>query len=361
MKFVIKNFQSIASLNLEVSEGSFVVVNGHSSSGKSAFRRAVSALFYNDWDKAFVKRGQKETELSFKEGGLSLGIKKPENTYVFNGVEHKKIGADMPEGLREELRSKGIFKFAVADDEYDIIIDSQLGTMFFVEDSESVGSKILSRVFDVDRYAVALQLLQKDIYNVKVGITEREKKISELGDQEAQVDKRIDILRRIVSTEEKVEAIRLFCSLDNKLSLQGKQGQVVLLQLFDDISYCVSNLLGVKDGLDRQRGMLERYQELLGSLGLIDEYGRLMEDACEKRALSLKKQGLWLIISVLQGIYIRERELLLKQRILVLGNYLLLEGWGSDVEAYRDKLTLERDALKRELPPLCPVCGKPME
>lgn len=101
MKIVIRDFQSIESVELET-EG-FTVIVGKSNLGKSAFIRAIESALFSRLGEAFVREGKKSSYVCLKDlpGFKSLEWEKGQGINVFkiDGVELAKVGRSAPDAL----------------------------------------------------------------------------------------------------------------------------------------------------------------------------------------------------------------------------------------------------------------------
>ena len=104
MLLSIQNFQSIRSQSLELK--GFVSIAGRSDCGKSALRRAIGSLLYNDWDSSFLRDGAKTCHISLEldEQNKIVQTKGSENSYLTK-VDGKvktfdKVGTDTPDTVK---------------------------------------------------------------------------------------------------------------------------------------------------------------------------------------------------------------------------------------------------------------------
>ena len=156
MNLKILNFQSIKDLDLDIN--GFIVIKGKSNSGKSSIRRAINSLFFNNWDKAFIRNGTKKTELMFEHNNDSIKLTKPNNSYEVNGNVFPKIGITIP----DEVIELGIKFFETEAESINLIAPSQLDPLFMIAYSDQINTRILNKIFNVQKYRLASSKAKKD-------------------------------------------------------------------------------------------------------------------------------------------------------------------------------------------------------
>jgi DNA repair ATPase RecN len=92
----IRNFQSLREVDVEL--GSFVVCVGASSSGKSAFVRALRLLTFNSSGTSYVTQGHKTCSVEVAVDGHSVKIERGAgaNRYTVDGTVYDKCGTSAP-------------------------------------------------------------------------------------------------------------------------------------------------------------------------------------------------------------------------------------------------------------------------
>lgn len=147
IKVAVKNFQSIASADLEID--GFTVVTGKNNSGKSALLRAVNSLFTNALGSSFVRNGEDycQVTLGFDDGSTVSWKKgdKIKPTYWINGGEPIHCGRNAP----TELEQFGVLPLKVGGREIWPQIAPQFTGQVFLIDMP--GSVMAEMVADVDR------------------------------------------------------------------------------------------------------------------------------------------------------------------------------------------------------------------
>jgi chromosome segregation ATPase len=98
-RVAIRNFQSLVEADLEL--GRFTVVVGPSSSGKSAFIRALRTLATNPRGSSFVTQGAKSASIGVdtEDGEVSWSRSGNSVTYRVNDEAYSKLNGDVPESV----------------------------------------------------------------------------------------------------------------------------------------------------------------------------------------------------------------------------------------------------------------------
>lgn len=368
MKIQIKNFQSLKDLNLSVDGSNFITIVGDTSSGKSAFRRSLSTLLYNTWDKNFLRNDTKSMSVSLVEDNFSLSIEKPVNTYTLNGEDYRKIGSDFPADLKSKLISLGVKKFRVSDEELDILIDNQLGTMFLVEERDAMISKVFSRIFEVDKFALALTFVQKDIQNDKIKITALKNSIAECETELEGIEKKIELLYKAVRLEEKISEIKEYfeqLSISLKVQRELKQYEKEFLSL----SLELKRLLDKETSSLKTKSLILKYtydslilsQYLytsnLPELSLYQVRGQTLD------SLKYLYDYLTISISGTKGLLAHLEQ---KEKVLVKlklhEEYLFLQNKCISNKQELDKMIKQGEDLQNQISSIevCPTCKRPL-
>lgn len=138
----VQDFQSIESGKVDL--GKFTVFTGPSSSGKSAFLRALHGLTRNSFNPSQVRLGQSVTTVSAIVDGRKVeAIRgKSKSTYKLDDEEYTKAGRAVPEDVEAVLSMS-----LVAD------LESSFATQFdkpyLIADPGSTGAKVLGTLTNV--------------------------------------------------------------------------------------------------------------------------------------------------------------------------------------------------------------------
>ena len=228
---------------LDISVDGFTVVEGISSSGKSAIRRALQTLFKNSWNSSYLKSGEKSCRIVFEKDGNRVEYDRPANTYTFNGQVYSKLGRG---GVPVEFADWGFKDLEIGDDSYDVIFASQLDPLFLVSYKTADINRILGRIFDVERYKLAGQLVQKDIQSCKVSLSKAK---SDLLDLETQVAQYKDNLDFVVELDDSISHLTLIDEYLNLLSsVESINGILGVIQAqVEELSDLMSNVSSCQD------------------------------------------------------------------------------------------------------------------
>ena len=138
----VQDFQSIESGKVDL--GKFTVFTGPSSSGKSAFLRALHGLTRNSFNTSQVRLGQSVTTVSATVDGRKVEAVrgKSKSTYKLDDEEYTKAGRAVPEDVEAVLSMP-----LVAD------LESSFATQFdkpyLIADPGSTGAKVLGTLTNV--------------------------------------------------------------------------------------------------------------------------------------------------------------------------------------------------------------------
>lgn len=189
MKFIIKNFQSIAYQELDL--GGFTILVGSSNLGKSATVRALRALLYNEFDKSFIKSGEHTTELELilsssnslqiKSIKLKRSYEKGINSYSItyeNGLEEnfEKVGTESPDIVK--LLGYKYLEVERTSSKINLNFQSQLEGLFLFNSSDVEVSSFFNKIFNIEKYENALRNCNSDIVNFSKSYNKLHKEIS---------------------------------------------------------------------------------------------------------------------------------------------------------------------------------------
>lgn len=192
----IRNYQSHVDTDIEL--GNFTVLEGQSSSGKSAVVRALNALSSNQTGKDFITHGATTCQISAEtdKGTLVLTKGKPEDSYVIleegsdTPKKFTKLGGGVPQDVSDFLgiAPKDPINFA-----------GQFDMPFLLRSSASEVARVLgeltnvSVIFEASRQALTKRNAFNQKYKVREGDIERlkaqETNFAGLEEQDAALDK----------------------------------------------------------------------------------------------------------------------------------------------------------------------------
>lgn len=253
----IKNFQSIEDQELELR--GFVAITGRSNLGKSGLRRALTAVLYNDWDKSYRREGtNKPTEVTLTSPAWSIHMLKSSdsNDFTLTMAEGKqtfnKVGKDIP----EQISALGFNLLDLEDEKLNLTSSKQTDPMFMVSFKQATQTKVLNKLFNINKLVSASSLVQKDIrsfkmehnklletYNSKSSdLSQLEAKQQEVTEQRDSLADTLNNLSAIDSwfdiTEESNRLQTLQTEINNRITnLQSIKDQDLILTLLDEYKY----------------------------------------------------------------------------------------------------------------------------
>ena len=138
----IKDFQSIK--DAEVTLGQFTVFTGPSSSGKSAFMRALNALTRNSFTPSQVRLGATQSTMSAQvDGSCVKAVRgKAKSTYMLDDEEFTKAGRSVPEAVETLLAMP-----LVADTESSFA--TQFDKPFLISEPGATAAKVIGTLTNV--------------------------------------------------------------------------------------------------------------------------------------------------------------------------------------------------------------------
>ena len=235
MNLKILNFQSIKEIDLDIS--GFVVIIGKSNSGKSSIRRAINSLFFNDWDKAFIRNGTKKTELLIEHESISIKLTKPNNSYEVNGDIFPKVGIKVP----DEISNLGIKLFETEAESVNLIAPSQLDPLFMIAYSDQINTRILNKIFNVQKYRLASAKAKKDNDD-----NSRDMKTlkSEISDNKAEHSLELSLLKKALEIKRLIELTDKIDELTSVSKSMIKLKNLINVKI--DILTCTDKLISIK-------------------------------------------------------------------------------------------------------------------
>lgn len=335
----IKNFQGIKDLTFNVR--GFTVLAGVSGAGKSSVRRALNFLFRNDWDKAFLRNGEKECSISFSRDGVEIFREKgpKKNSCRIKTPEYDisldKLGKDIP----EQFEGLGISPLKLDGMDVDLTVYRQRDPLFLVHYSLPDKTKILNSIFRIGDFEVAARLVKKDQYNLRVNlnalISELEGLCGELLSAQDVVGV-LEVVHSLVSVSQ--EIVPLYVSGSKQISeldsdISRLNTQIGLLRRIETLGMTrdlgdlyVQSIAGVQkvgdefnalksklsavckvEGLIGYRNLLQEY---VRTVGQIDKQSSLLGETCSNLGLVRKMDSLISQIDSLRAVERASNELL---------------------------------------------------
>ncbi len=156
-KVKIENFQSWK--EVEVDFDSFNIIEGKSSSGKTAIIRAILMVLQNDWDTSWLRKGENKAKVSlfYDDGTVLIRCRGNENSVVLmdnNGTSQKwvkDIATNYPPEIDDVIQMDG-YNFS-----------SQFDGHFFIGLSPNKRAEALGEFSDLSKIDQLISLNQKNI------------------------------------------------------------------------------------------------------------------------------------------------------------------------------------------------------
>jgi energy-coupling factor transporter ATP-binding protein EcfA2 len=148
-KTIIKDFQSIH--EAEIEHGGLTVLTGQSDLGKSAIIRAMRLLHRNSGALSDIRHGKSKLKVEqvFDDGNtISIEKAKTVNSYHVNDQTLAKIGRDVPEMVREILKTDEL----VLDKDLtcDLNFSGQFDPQFLLTESSTMVTKVISALSGIE-------------------------------------------------------------------------------------------------------------------------------------------------------------------------------------------------------------------
>ncbi len=156
-KVKIENFQSWK--EVEVDFDSFNIIEGKSSSGKTAIIRAILMVLQNDWDTSWLRKGENKAKVSlfYDDGTVLIRCRGNENSVVLmdnNGTSQKwvkDIATNYPPEIDDVIQMDG-YNFS-----------SQFDGHFFIGLSPNKRAEALGEFSDLSKIDQLISFNQKNI------------------------------------------------------------------------------------------------------------------------------------------------------------------------------------------------------
>ena len=299
----VQDFQSIESGKVDL--GKFTVFTGPSSSGKSAFLRALHGLTRNSFNPSQVRLGQSVTTVSAIVDGRKVEAVrgKSKSTYKLDDEEYTKAGRAVPEDVEAVLSMP-----LVAD------LESSFATQFdkpyLIADPGSTGAKVLGTLTNVSVLHDGMREANRRKLSINAEIKVRK---ADLEADNAEVEQYLDlpILEESISKAEdaliriqyiqrdatEVESLVDTVSLRNR-TLEQYEKEVVDLSAYSKTLEEVTSDLHILSGVD---GAVNNIQILKRQLPTwkykdvpsdMDEAERLIAQALELYTITSRIESL---------------------------------------------------------------------
>jgi len=162
-RVVVKNFQALKNLVLELGPG-VNVIRGRSDNGKSSLVRALSCVFYQGEGDWFVRDGAKHAAVSVEtddDHAVEWKKGKSKNEYKLDGTRFGRVGRSVPEPVVEVLGVRPV-QFG-ADTERRLHVQRQGEHGFLVNDSGAECARIIGGISGASVLADAVRRCSADV------------------------------------------------------------------------------------------------------------------------------------------------------------------------------------------------------
>lgn len=215
-RIVVQNFQSLKKVDIEL--GKFTVIEGASSSGKSAFIRAIRALASGLRGSSFITVGTKSASITAytDQHVISLEKSKTKGRYLITdratGEEqtYTKLAATVPEDVSKALHLQPLTK-----DTSSLNFAGQHDMPYLLKDSPSQVAKVLGDLTNVSTIFEAVREANKKKLSISSLLKTRQADLDELLDQAQQFG---GLLARKQAVEAAERALEELSELESSLA-----------------------------------------------------------------------------------------------------------------------------------------------
>ena len=268
----IQNFQSIE--NQTLTFNSFCCIVGRSDIGKSATRRALQSVLFNEWDKSFIRTNSKEAKISFKvkrdDNSIPLSISttksSTKNEFSINNTHINKMGKDKPT-LPLKISTELNF-------------NTQFEPLFMVAYKDTENTRLLNSLFGIDVLELAQSLAQKDLRDIKSQVNQLKDKLTKERQDYDNTKSLFDhTTQELKETKELIDEISLIDNyskmLYNRSKIENRYNSLIgdenalksiltqMTAIFDYLSYSKEKN-SIQERLDFINKELEKFSTLNG-------------------------------------------------------------------------------------------------
>jgi exonuclease SbcC len=369
----IKSLQLINFLNHEDTHIDFSdglnIITGSSNSGKSAITRALHAVFWNETDNEYVRRGAKFYKIivTFFNGDKITRIKGPDN----NRIEFQYFG--QPVQISEKFKTK--FDQEVVDflgyqpvtSSGPLSLSLQKSDAFLVNLTKQEIPREISKILDINDLEKAATVINSDINKFSTDIKSKQ---SELNNLEEDLKNYENLPEKKLYLEEFHSSINDYNSflrdidekkklisnsnLKNKLFTQKTQEKENHEKFIKSVSKIVNKISDIFDGYKIKNKMFEDFNDKALKLNKTRKLLKIHKSfLSEDFVLSLQK------IEKLFDSFQEAKSYLSK----ITKVYTKIESTQEKIEKENDKIiaiNIELDECSNIISeyPVCPTCGK---
>lgn len=166
MQITIKNFQSIEDLTVTIPEGAFTCLVGQSNIGKSAIRRAIECVLYNNSDASYIRNGTKicSVEILFDDKThIKWQRDEKSASYEINGNAFSKLSKTIPQPILD----MGFKELEVNKEKLNVQVASQFDNIFLLNMTGSKVTDVFSNLGNLNKIINANKACTSDLKNNK--------------------------------------------------------------------------------------------------------------------------------------------------------------------------------------------------
>lgn len=269
----IKNFQSLHDVDIEL--GQFTVIVGASSSGKSAFTRAIKAVASNALDSDYITQGTKHSAVSIETDKGKVTIERNvggSSAYKVNPVggqesSYTKLNRQVPTEVTSVL---GLTPFT--QEVASVNFASQFDTPYLLKESSSNVARTLGELTNVSTIFAAVREANKKVKNSSTVLNLRKKDMDKVVKQISDYASVGEEARLVTQAERHlVEGKTLVSQADRLESLilsvqqaSDRLGQIKQIDVVPDLQAAVN----AEKNLDRFVTLLKQVKSANNSIAL---------------------------------------------------------------------------------------------
>ena len=345
-KVKIQNFQSHANSELEFHQGVNVII-GASDSGKSAIIRSLNWVVRNRPSGDSIKSwwgGDTIVELETDDGTVKRIKGKEGDSYVL--IKNKKeivlkaFGTSVPAEVSTLLNID------------DVNLQKQLDSPFLLSETPGAVAKHFNKVANLDKIDLAQQNIQKEIRATTSLISLRKKDLEE---KQEELSKYAN-LEEIEQELEKIEAMQIkIKTLNSKIESIGS-----IINGIAEVDLQLSDILPVLE-LEEKVKEIFSIVEQEKELELEIKQAETLIKECKR--IDTKLQGFEFIVQpeaqVNKILQIIEKEKQISDKITSVQDLLdVLQYNANNIKKSTQKLNALEETFHKEMPDVCPLCGK---
>jgi len=264
-KVKIENFQSWK--EVEINFDSFNIIEGNSSSGKTAVLRAISMVLQNDWDTSWLRKGESKAKVSlfYDDGTVLVRCRGNENSITLVVKDHlvnkwEKFSNEYPPEVTDVIQM----------DAYNF--SSQFDGHFFIGLSPNKRAEALGEFSDLSKIDQLISLNQKNIRQSN----SNNKFLNETIDGLLLDKERVDDIKSSLPSSQQIEEVNQLLEQTNKLKqylqqlsqLEEFNKELELVQVFQECLdlYHQTKRLSTRLELNKIQNQMQGLEQQMKSL-----------------------------------------------------------------------------------------------